>query len=274
MNKLIELTETALIPMDSLKEKLDQIDDKIYKEFLGSRLKILIRMWEKGNTIGKYRGGKFTYYELEKETGRSHQSLKKWHDLYLKHPNKQKYITEVAGPKAEDWAKKALLLPETPSIHFSSESSKWTTPELIIDKTVELFGEIDLDPCSNTDFPNIPARTFFDKKTDGLNQNWHGKVYMNPPYGSVIKKWIEKVCDEFEKKNTTESIVLVPSRTDTKWFRRTRTYLKCFIWGRLKFSGNENCAPFPSMIVYLGKRESEFISTFSDIGDIHGVRDD
>ena len=163
---------------------------------------------------------------------------------------------------------------ETPSIHFSSESSEWATPELIINRTVELFGEIDLDPCSNTDFPNIPARMFFNKETDGLNQSWHGKVYMNPPYGPIIKKWIEKVCCEFEKKNTTENIVLVPSRTDTIWFRRMRTYLKCFIWGRLKFGGNENCAPFPSMIVYLGKRESEFISTFSDIGDIHGVRDD
>jgi len=161
---------------------------------------------------------------------------------------------------------------EEPSIHFSSESSEWTTPELIIKKTVELFGKIDLDPCSNTDFPNIPATMFFDKTTDGLKQNWHGKVYMNPPYGTVIKKWIEKACDEHEKTNTIETIILVPSRTDTIWFRRMKIYLRCFIWGRLKFGGNETSAPFPSMIVYLGNRKKEFIKVFSDIGDVYGLQ--
>lgn len=182
-----------------------------------------------------------------------------------------KYCEEIGVKRqvVNRWLKRY----EKPSIHFSSESSEWTTPELIINRTVELFGEIDLDPCSNEDFPNIPARMFFDKNTDGLNQSWHGKVYMNPPYGSVLKKWIEKVCYEYETGNTTENIVLVPSRTDTIWFRRMSEYLRCFIWGRLKFGGNETSAPFPSMIVYLGKREKEFIKTFSDIGDVYGLQE-
>lgn len=161
------------------------------------------------------------------------------------------------------------LLPEKSSIHFSSESSEWTTPKLIINKTLELFKEIDLDPCSNPDFPNIPANNHFQKKEDGLSKDWYGKIYMNPPYGNIIKKWIEKVCIEYEKNNIKEAIILVPSRTDTNWFRCIKNYPRCFIWGRLKFGDNDNSAPFPSMVVYLGRNCNEFIKIFSDIGDIY-----
>jgi hypothetical protein len=41
----------------------------------------------------EYRGGKFqNYFQMEKETGRDHKSLKKWHDLY------EKYTDQGARP--------------------------------------------------------------------------------------------------------------------------------------------------------------------------------
>jgi len=161
------------------------------------------------------------------------------------------------------------LLPEHPSVHFLSESSEWTTPEIIINKTIELFGEIDLDPCSNPEFPNVPAKTHFTKEDDGLSKEWKGKVYMNPPYGQEIKSWIVHLCEQFEKGNTQEAIALTPSRTDTEWFQRMKTYPRCFIWGRLKFGDSGNSAPFPSMVVYLGKNIEGFVQIFSGTGDMY-----
>lgn len=259
--------------ISSLKENLDEIDAQVYSEvydgFYESRLRLEIGMWEKGEVISVvFRGVKTTasYRELERQTGRSDDALKRWHDLYKQYPDKEKYIEEYARPKAEDWTIRAL---NPPSVHFLSESSEWTTPQIIINKTIELFGKIDLDPCSNPDFPNVPAKNHFTKQEDGLSKEWYGKIYMNPPYGSEIKNWIIHLCEQFEKENIQEAIALTPSRTDTKWFQRMKTYHRCFIWGRLKFGDKGSSAPFPSMVIYLGKNLKGFIQIFSDIGDIY-----
>jgi len=50
----------------------------------GSRLAILMGMWEKGKVIGEYRGVNspdLSWRLLEKETGRNHESLKKLIEL-------------------------------------------------------------------------------------------------------------------------------------------------------------------------------------------------
>jgi len=155
-------------------------------------------------------------------------------------------------------------------VHFSSESDEWLTPPLIIERVLKMWEEIDLDPCSNShEEPNVPAKRHFTAEDDGLAQDWHGRVYMNPPYGYVIAEWVEHLCREFEQCNVTEAIALVPSRTDTEWFRRFKDFPRCFVWGRLHFSGNDMGAPFPSMVVYLGDKLEAFIGAFSDIGDIY-----
>lgn len=76
-------------------------------------------------------------------------------------------------------------------------------------------------------------------------------VFCNPPYGSAIKDWVRKCSDESKKKNTTV-VMLIPARTDTKYFN-DYIYNKAkeirFIKGRLKFGNSKNSAPFPSMVV-------------------------
>lgn len=193
-------------------------------------------------------------------------------DLYrcIEFVKKYPELEKLTGGQQLSWRYiRTNLLPEHPSVHFLSESSDWTTPQIIINKTIELFGKIDLDPCSNPDFPNVPAKNHFTKQEDGLSKEWYGKVYMNPPYGSEIKNWIIYLCEQFEKENVQEAIALTPSRTDTKWFQRMKTYHRCFIWGRLKFGDKGSSAPFPSMVIYLGKNLKGFIQIFSDIGDIY-----
>ncbi len=155
-------------------------------------------------------------------------------------------------------------------VHFSSASSEWYTPAIIIDRVLAVLGTIDLDPCSNTgDLPNIPATNNYTLGMNGLSYTWAGTVYMNPPYGNEISLWVDKLATDYEHHDIDEAIALIPARTDTAWFRRLKKYPRCFIWGRLKFSGSENSAPFPSMVVYFGSNQQQFVNVFSDIGDIY-----
>lgn len=156
------------------------------------------------------------------------------------------------------------------AIHYSSKTPEWYTPANIIERTIRLMGAIDLDPCSNShDDPNIPAAAHLTCADDGLRYPWPGRIYMNPPYGREIADWVEHLYQEYEGGRTVEAVALLPSRTDTQWFRRLRMYPRCFLWGRLKFSGNETAAPFPSVVVYLGDNVSDFREAFGEIGDTY-----
>lgn len=132
---------------------------------------------------------------------------------------------------------------------FSSENEEWETP---IDFYNELNKEFkfNLDPCALPN--NAKCEKFFTPSDDGLSQNWEGYVaFCNPPYGRKIYDWVKK-CYEESRKENTRVVMLIPARTDTKYFHEF-IYHKAkeirFIRGRLKFGGSKNSAPFPSMVV-------------------------
>ncbi len=75
-------------------------------------------------------------------------------------------------------------------------------------------------------------------------------MFCNPPYGRAIHKWVKKAYEEGHKANTIV-VMLIPARTDTKYFHdyiAHRSEVR-FIRGRLKFGDEKNAAPFPSMLV-------------------------
>ena len=130
---------------------------------------------------------------------------------------------------------------------FSSKSDEWSTPQILFDELNAEFN-FDLDPCSTNE--NHKYEKYFTLDDNGLDQNWGGhRVFCNPPY-SQIDKWVEKAFRETRNDNTLV-VMLIPSRTDTKYFHNyiyQRTEIR-FIRGRLKFGESKNSAPFPSMIV-------------------------
>lgn len=82
------------------------------------------------------------------------------------------------------------------------------------------------------------------------------RVFCNPPYGKEIAKWVQKSFEESRKKNTLV-VMLIPARTDTKYFHDF-IYGKAeirFIRGRLKFGNAKTAAPFPSMVVIFRNEE-------------------
>jgi site-specific DNA-methyltransferase (adenine-specific) len=74
-------------------------------------------------------------------------------------------------------------------------------------------------------------------------------VFCNPPY-SRIGEWVEKAYRESRKDNTVV-VLLIPSRTDTRYFHNfiyQRAEIR-FVRGRIKFGDSKNSAPFPSMVI-------------------------
>lgn len=133
---------------------------------------------------------------------------------------------------------------------FSSQTDDWATPQDFFDK-LNLEFHFTLDPCASAE--NAKCQKFYTKTENGLLQDWGGgeTVFCNPPYGRQIAAWVGK-CWEEAKKPNTKVVMLIPARTDTKYFHEY-IYHKAadirFIQGRLKFGNAQNSAPFPSMIV-------------------------
>ena len=128
---------------------------------------------------------------------------------------------------------------------FSQATDEWATPQWLFDKLNEEF-HFTLDVCANED--NAKCKTFFSKVQDGLQQQWDGVIWCNPPYGRQIKQWVKKASEAASSGNTV--VMLIPARTDTEWFHEY-VYGKAeirFIRGRVKFGGSKNNDPFPSMI--------------------------
>ena len=123
------------------------------------------------------------------------------------------------------------------NVLFSRRSDNWKTPR----KLYEFYMKRHYyDPC--------PYKSNF----DGLKISWGRWNFVNPPY-SKIKEFVKKSIEEHKKgKDVT---LLIPARTDTKYFRELVDYGAeiCFITGRLHFN-NSDSAPFPSCLITLTGR--------------------
>lgn len=129
--------------------------------------------------------------------------------------------------------------------HFSSETDLWSTPQDFYDKLNAEFN-FNLDPCATVD--NHKCDKYFTIEDDGLSKSWDGyTVFMNPPYGREIGRWMDKASTA-----RATVVCLVPSRTDTRWWHDNvidKGAEVRFVRGRLKFGGSKNSAPFPSAVV-------------------------
>lgn len=68
---------------------------------------------------------------------------------------------------------------------FSSATCEWSTPKALYEALEVEFGPFDLDPCPKG----------YDGLWSGLTESWEGRVYMNPPYGRQIGKWVKKAYE-------------------------------------------------------------------------------
>lgn len=110
----------------------------------------------------------------------------------------------------------------------TKNNDEWITPPYITRK----LGLFDLDPCAPVDTPIRHSKTWYTLGQDGLNQQWHGRVWLNPPYGKETFKWLNKLHVH------QSGIALIFARTETKGFH-SEVWEKAdsvfFFRGRLKF---------------------------------------
>lgn len=141
---------------------------------------------------------------------------------------------------------------------FTSTTDEWPTPPELFDALDAEF-RFTLDPCASAG--NAKCVRYFTKADDGLAQEWAGAVYMNPPYGRAIGRWVAKAYEASQRGATV--VCLIPARTDTAYWHdyAMRAAEIRFIRGRLHFDNERqqdrkargesaaHNAPFPSVIV-------------------------
>lgn len=127
--------------------------------------------------------------------------------------------------------------------HSFNQSDNWCTPKSLFDYYNNIY-HFDLDSASS-DYNHL-CDYYFTEYNSGLDNEWFGNVWCNPPYSNIYP-FVKKAA---EYRGLT--VLLLPSRTGSKWFHDLVLPFASniiFIKGRLKFSESKQNAPFDSMIV-------------------------
>ncbi|WP_158633685.1 DNA N-6-adenine-methyltransferase [Tautonia sociabilis] len=138
---------------------------------------------------------------------------------------------------------------------------RWETPTELLDALYRVFTRFDLDPCAlQKSRTRVKARVHF-TEDGGLALPWHGTVFVNPPYGRGLAAWVAKARREVEERRARTVVALLPARPDAAYWHdhvaaRAVVY---FLRGRLRFSGSEPSAPFPSALAVWGATSDELI---------------
>lgn len=136
---------------------------------------------------------------------------------------------------------------------MSSNTDMWATPQDFFNKLNAEFN-FQCDVCAIDD--NAKCDKYYSPEEDGLQQEWQGVCWMNPPYGRVIGEWVKKAYES--SLNGATVVCLLPARTDTKWWHEycMKGEIR-LVKGRLKFGDGKNSAPFPSAVVIFGSKAKQ-----------------
>jgi phage N-6-adenine-methyltransferase len=115
----------------------------------------------------------------------------------------------------------------------------WGTPPEWIDLARKTMGGIDLDPASNKEAQGVvKADRFFTKEENGLEQEWRGRVWMNPPYSQpLVTQFAEKLVAAVESGAVKQACVLVNNATDAKFLQLMLAHCSAALFprGRVSF---------------------------------------
>lgn len=163
--------------------------------------------------------------------------------------------------------------PPTPHVARNSGDNEWYTPQEFIDAARDVMGQIDLDPASTPEANTIVgASEFYTSDLDGLEQDWYGRVWMNPPYArDLIGKFTGKLIYHYCNGDVEEAIVLVNNATETGWFTGMIKFAPAVVFpdSRIKFwkpSGERGGPLQGQAIIYFGNNTRGFLDAFGPFG--------
>lgn len=162
-----------------------------------------------------------------------------------------------------------------PSTHRTAFTGnyEWYTPAEYVEHARRVLGVIDLDPASSAlAQETVKAECYFSEEDDGLGAEWHGHVWLNPPYAQpAIEHFVDKLIEETAARRTSEAILLTHNSTDTAWFHKAANASAaiCFTRGRIAFVDTEGERAAPTQgqaFFYFGQNTHFFGAEFSQVG--------
>jgi ParB family chromosome partitioning protein len=178
---------------------------------------------------------------------------------------------DSAAPERSDLSPPAE--PSRPHVVNNSGEYEWYTPKEIVDLAREVMCGIDLDPAScETANKIVQASEFYDQEQNGLEQEWSGAVWLNPPYAAgLVGDFVEKLLIDIDGGAVEQACVLVNNATETRWFQALADKCNaiCFPRKRIKFwnPGRELATGLQGQaVLYFGYRTTPFRDLFSGQG--------
>lgn len=140
---------------------------------------------------------------------------------------------------------------------FSSKFDEWQTPAEVY-SLLDMEYHFDCDICARAGHNRHP--NYVTPIMDALGPKpWYeygSTIFMNPPYGRHLNRWIQRAWETVYEYNNPVSrilhvVALIPARTDTSyWHRYCMNSAEIgLVEGRIKFIGGGAPAPFPSAVI-------------------------
>lgn len=112
----------------------------------------------------------------------------------------------------------------------NGKSDEWYTPKYVFDALGVRF-ELDVACAYDISKVHVPCDYYLNR--DSLSADWHGFVWMNPPFGgrNAIEPWLAKLHKH------GNGIALTPDRTSCPWWQKYARLADCHLQvaGKIKF---------------------------------------
>lgn len=139
------------------------------------------------------------------------------------------------------------------------KNDEWLTPPHVL----QALGQFDLDPCAPIARPWEMAGQHYTVLDNGLKKPWHGRVWLNPPYGLEAAQWLARLAAH------GAGTALIFARTETEMFFEnvwSKASALLFLKGRLHFhyvDGRRAAANggAPSVLIAYGEQDADILKT-------------
>jgi hypothetical protein len=213
----------------------------------------------------------YTKHEQLEEAGISDKEASRWERVArLDDETFEFYVAETQSLGRELTTAGALKLANA-GLMGASDDEEWYTQPAYIEAARRVMGDIDLDPASCAEAnKTVRARWYMTGLENGLEQEWRGRVFMNPPFGDAGPLFVTKLIEGYEHGQIEQAVLLCAARVDTLWFQPLFRYLVCFPQGRAQYykPGQSSSPAFPSAVAYLGTEDGAFIREFGPFGSV------
>lgn len=153
---------------------------------------------------------------------------------------------------------------------YASRNDRWLTPLPLI----HALGDFDLDPCGAPGHPTAAEVWTPEAVGDGLSVPWHGRIWLNPPYGRTMADWMRALAQH------GTGTALIFARTETALFHEwvwPHATAILFLRGRVTFLDPQGVAASansgaPSVLIAYGEGDAAALAASGLDGHLVALR--